>query len=426
MVVGETHGEPSDRAPEEEPEEEPEANVAPGEAALRGARATKVYCALGGGGALLVCWIFWGTFSSMKAVTLTFGVLGSAVLASAAGLEVAAFVARLRARIARRRGMLIEAARIEEFAFAAAPRARRRVRLKTARVSAVVRPEAEFEDHPGGVVAIAFDSGSETFATGGEDGHVVVRRLADGGESRVHEFGEPVGALVFRPDAKALAVGTKTGEVHLLRLEDGGSERTLNQSYRVIALAYDRYDALIAATTSRGLVFLPRGEDKPMVNLNAAGDEVTSAAFDARGDRLVAGTSSGNVSVWDVRGDPFALAQFGQGGRARSVTISDDGRLVAVFGGLGLAVWQVNPFLRLGAPTVDEDVSGLAFGPGSETVLVATRKSVRVLSLPKLDGIRHLEADAYRILVTAMSPDGRTVVAGAADGKVCVWRLAEE
>lgn len=422
MAEAGTHEAPPARVPDAPPE----ADATPGDAARRGARYTRLYCALGGGLAFLVCWIFFRSFTSMKTATVALAVFGATVLASGIGLEVAALAARLRARIARRRGGLVDAACLEEFALAAAPRARRAEGLRAARAAAVARPDAAFEDHRGVVAAIAFDPGSALFATGGGDGRVVVRRATDAGEVGAVEFGSPVTALVFRPDGGALAVGTKAGKVHVLRPADGSSERVFEQSYPVVALAYDRYDALVSASAASGLVFLPRGESKPMATLRAGGDDVACAAFDARAERLVAGTSSGGVTVWDVRGDPLPLAQFGQGGRIRSVALSADGRLVGVFGGLGPAVWQVDPLQRIAAPEVDEDVSSLAFGPGAGTLLVAARTSVRILGMPKLEGLRHLEADAYRILVTDMSPDGRTVVAGTVDGKACFWRLAGE
>jgi len=389
-----------------------------------GARWTKLYLTLAGGVGFVVLWFFFRNFTTMKVATAVFGALGAAVFVTATGLEAASLVAALRARVARRGGRLLDAARHEEFAWAAAPRAGRAERARAAQEAARMSTHAVFADHSGSVTALAFAPSGAFFATGSEDGRVVVRCVDHGGEVRSADFDSPVTALAARPDGKALAIGTEAGLVHMLGLEDGAVEVALEQGFTILALGFAPDDRLVTASTASGAIYLPRGEAKPMAGLDAGGEEVTAATFDSRAERFVAGTSSGSVTAWDVRGKPTGLARLMQGGPVRSAALSPDGRLLVTCGDARPFLWQVDPFRRIGALSTDEDVFGVAFTPGADAVLACTRSAVLCFSTHRMAGLRAFVMDAHRFLVAGMSPDRSAVAAGTADGKVGIWRLA--
>jgi len=398
----------------------------PGDRARRGARAMRLYLMLAGAGGFLFLWFFFENYTSMKVATAALGAFGGAVFAATAGLEVASLVSVLRARIARRGGRLLDAERLAEFACAASPRPARSRCLQGAREAARMPAHAVFENHSGPVAALAFSPSGDRFATAGEDGRVVVMSAREGAEVSSACFDSPVTALAFRPDGKVVAVGTRAGQVHTLGAEDGATEVAVEQGFGVVALGFAPDDRLVAASTASGMIYLPRGEAKPMAGLNAGGEDVTAATFDLRTERFVAGTSSGSITVWDVRGEPTGLARLMQGGPVRSAALSADGRLLVTCGDKRPFLWQVAPFRRIAALDVDEDVFGVAFAPGAESVLAGTGNGVLCFSTSGgMAGLRAFTMDARRVVVVGMSPDGRILAAGTADGKVGIWRLAD-
>jgi len=399
--------------------------AAPGDRARRGARAMRLYLTIAGAGVFLVLWFFFENFTSMKIATATLGAFGAAVFTATAGLEVASLVSGLRARIARSGGRLLDAERMEELACAASPRSARSRRLRCAREAARMPAHAVFENHSGTVTALEFSPSGDRFATAGEDGRVVVMSAREGGEVCSARFDSPVTALAFRADGKVVAVGTRAGRVHTLGTDDGATEIAVEQGYEVVALGFAPDDRLVTASTTSGTIYLPRGEAKPMAGLNAGGEDVTAATFDSRTERFVAGTSSGSVTVWDVRGEPTGLARLMQGGPVRSAALSPDGRLLVTCGDKQPFLWQVDPFRRIGAFDTDEDVFGVAFAPGAEWVLAGTLNEVLCFSTSRgMAGLRRFVVDARRVVVLGMSPDRSILSAGAADGKVGIWRLA--
>ena len=150
---------------------------------------------------------------------------------------------------------------------------------------------------------------------------------------------------------------------------------------------------------------------------------VRSLAFDAHG-RLVTGTATGEVALWDVRGASRLrqLRPFGE--PVDAVTFSRDGALVAAGSGDGaMQAWRTDSgALQSQLNPRHSKIIGIEFDPGAARLLAANADGTVVvadaaqgLPLAVLDGPSNL------LLTAHFAPDGIRVVGASWDGTARVW-----
>jgi WD40 repeat protein/transcriptional regulator with XRE-family HTH domain len=162
---------------------------------------------------------------------------------------------------------------------------------------------------------------------------------------------------------------------------------------------------------------------------------VTESVAVDRARKVLVSTSGSRptVQIWDVRdpGRPVRLADTPPAaGDLQSVVLSPDGRRIAAGGTAGdVVVVDLADPARPGVPvplaTGGGPVLAVAFGPGGRTLLAATGKDIRRWTLGATPTeLPPLAAPPSPLQSLAVSPDGRLVAAGTADGPVALWRDA--
>jgi WD40 repeat protein len=154
------------------------------------------------------------------------------------------------------------------------------------------------------------------------------------------------------------------------------------------------------------------------------GARPVSAVFSADGSRLAVGDDRGRLNVWNLNGTqgPIAIPR-GTGRRIDRLTISDDGKRIAVHTGDGIHIFAVD---APGTPIkVAADRNAVfRFVPSGDRLVTGDRNGVvRIWSVEDGREEPPLYGHVGRITGIGISPDGRTIVSGGATGDVRFWDI---
>lgn len=333
------------------------------------------------------------------------------------------------------------------------------------------------------VLAVAFTADGQTLATGGQDRLVRLWDVRD--PSAPAPIGDPlagadtwINSLAVSPDGTTLAAASSDTEVWLWRIPTGTLIRRLPHPAAVTAVAFLPNGTLASAAADGiariwsvtapaigfaggvfGITFLPggrlavaSGDDAGSIwdvadprapvlavgPFTAPGDHARvngTGAVSPDGRRMVLGTGTGPVQLWDLAVDPPVLVGVLTGPTARIewLTFSPDGRLVLAGSDDTRAwLWDADDPDAPGRPLVGHTnyVYMVGFSPDGRTVATAGIDNTGRLwdvsdpRAPAPLGDPFLTADTY-VASVAFSPDGRLLAAGVGDSTVRLFDVTD-
>src|SRR5262245_27211797 len=321
------------------------------------------------------------------------------------------------------------------------------------------------------ITALAFTPDSKKLVVGGHH-ELTVWDAAEGKLlKRVRTRARRATAMAFLPDGKLVLAGGRPGEEGDVRVYnlDGGTPRMENgvavldgvedKGVMVKQLLDADDEVLCLAVSADGKRLATGGTDRVVnvwdlsAGLDAAkleasienhADWVFGVAFSPDGKFLYTSSRDKTAKVWDlsakeslltfpdhqntvyavaVKGDGKAGYSVGEDNQLRMWSVSGDkaGKPIRGVGAHGKAVLKLAPVPK------KTQTGGVGEPPHAPQLLVTCSAdgSVKVWNGDNLSAVRTLSGFTDHVYAVAVSPDGSLVAAGAFNGEVRVWRLAD-
>ncbi len=208
---------------------------------------------------------------------------------------------------------------------------------------------------------------------------------ASGGSPRMGLRGHTaqVNSAAFSPDGRRAVTAGEDGRLIVWRLADHTATTVVRLPGRISAAAFSPDGKRVLGASSDGIARIWRADRaaRPIVTLRGDGQELNAAAFSPDGRRVVTGAADGTIRVHSARGGGPEVRIRGHVGQVTAVAFSRDGARIASGGGDGkVRIWEA----KTGRPLVV-----LAEHPGGDVVSVGfTGDGQSVLSAGADDTIR--------------------------------------
>ncbi len=295
-----------------------------------------------------------------------------------------------------------------------------------------------FEGHTARVHGVVFRPDGLRLATVSDDLTVKVWDVATG---RVlasylgHARG--INGLCYSPDGSRLATAGADKTLKLWDADAGQEDRTLALGTTTAHVALSRDGSLLAGATahwdekerewSLGEVTLwDAATGHRLVTLKELHDARGAAvALTPDGLRLAAGSTEGELKVWDLKTRRVVLALRRSDGAVRDLAFSPDGRVLAVAEDRTASLLDAASGRTLCTLEGHTDtVLGIAFdADGGRLATASADRTVRVWETRTGQELLTLEGHTGRVTCACFRPNGRLLASGSLDGTIRAWDL---
>jgi len=282
--------------------------------------------------------------------------------------------------------------------------------------------------HGDGLLSLSIHPNGERFATGGQDGRVVIWNSKDGQALQTIELGRGwIDNLAWSPDGKWLAMSISR-RVHVYNSDGQEAWRTADHPSTVSAIAWSGGKELATACYGQ-VTFFDVSSGELCQKLQWKGSLV-SMVLSPDGDIVACGSQDNSIHFWRRSTEQDSMMQ-GYPGKPSVLAFDSTGMLLATGGGESITVWS---FLGDGPegtyPGVLEfhikPITALSFAGNGMRLASGARDGAVIVWLLEDDGEGGvLGAAIVGDIISKLlwRPDGRALVALDARGGVTAWRV---
>ncbi|MCA9267463.1 MAG: hypothetical protein KDA41_03285, partial [Planctomycetales bacterium] len=292
-----------------------------------------------------------------------------------------------------------------------------------------VQPRRELAGHVAAVTSAAMSADGKLAVTGSADNSV---RLFDPTTGKLIRdlpgATAPVHSVALSADASIVAAGNEAGNVRFWNAADGADRlHFAGHTGAVADIAFHPTQPIVATAGADGSVRtwrLPEAA-KPLAGHTMP---IQTVAVSADGTLAVTAGADKIARLWTLPAGTLARALPASANAASSVAFSPDAKLLAIGEVDGaIRLWNTADASAAGELLAHVGpVVGLAFsGDGTQLLSTGEDGTLRRWRLPVVPA-RSLAGNAAAVTATVVSPDGKLIYTGSADGAIRVFDAATD
>jgi WD40 repeat protein len=293
---------------------------------------------------------------------------------------------------------------------------------------APLRPVVRLTGHRDAVASLCFLGDGKHLVSGGRDRTLRVWTIADGHEVRRQDLPREVTALAVKPQTTSLLVAAGVA-LRLIDALTGEDQQRLSGHLDAIrALAFSADGKWIASGSDDRTVRLWDGQTgRPVQRLTKHADVVTGVAFAPDGKALLSSSRDQLLVEWEVPGGRLGREYAVPRGAVTGVAVCPDGRhVVSSHFDTTLRLWDRETGREMRRLQGHRQmVTAVACSAAGVLASVGNDRVLRLWDSESGADTAHGEGHEAAITCVAFAPDGRLVATGAADGVICLWKVAE-
>jgi WD40 repeat protein/transcriptional regulator with XRE-family HTH domain len=291
------------------------------------------------------------------------------------------------------------------------------------------RERLSFAGHDRGVIAVAVTPDGRAAVSGSEDGTLKVWDLASGHE-RLSLTGPSdwVREAAVTPDGRAAVFASWDGTVTVWDLASGQERLSLaGHGAEVTAVAVTPDGRAAVSASFDGMVTVwDLDSGRQRLTLTGNDSPVSVVAVTPDGQAAISGSWGGTLKVWDLDSGHERLSFAGHKSAVCAVAVTPDGS-AAVSGSWGgtLKVWDLDSGReRLSLASHRGGVSAVAVTPDGQAAISGSwGGTLKVWDLGTGHERRTLTGHGERVRAVAVTPDGHCAVSASQDRTLKVWDL---
>ena len=289
-----------------------------------------------------------------------------------------------------------------------------------------------------GVFDITLSPDGKRIVSAGAGGMIKIWDAVDGRELMIlrgHETA--VMSVIFSPDGKRIAsISTKNKikiwdaqsgtELKTLTVDDSLSSRLL-LSWLPVPIAFSPDGKkIVSGSPSNAIKVWDVGSGTELMTLSGHEEFLTGLAFTPDGKRIVSSSTDNTLRVWDASTGQELMVFEGHEARISDIAISPDGkRIVSVSLDRTAKVWDITTGAELIAlHGLDKAIKSVAFSDdGARIVTGGHTGKIKVWDAANGTELTTLLGHLGSVTGVAFSPDSQRIFSGSYDGTVKIWEL---